>query len=197
MKRLPILLFVVLMCLVVVAPVYAAGPGMPGSLPEGTLLPMYAFEDENIVVGVGDTCYGSSAWAGFTQGIVKNAPDFMAIGYTVVDPSGDVVLDVDLEDSASCWTGKLWDPASCDLMGALSPFNEHLGAKPYMMAWFTPTFVASEPGVYSVHTTLVQTRPAPDLMLIAWEEDGEMVVLNHHLVCMPVEMEIDWTFSAE
>ena len=197
MKRLPILLCVVLICLVVVAPVYAAAPGAAASLPEGTLLPMYAFEDENIVVGVGDACYGSSAWVGFTYGIVKNAPSFMSIGYTVVDPSGDVVLDVGLEDSGSCWTGELWDPATCDLVGALPPFNESLGAKPYMMSWFTPTFVAGEAGTYSVHTTLVQTRPAPDLMLIAWEEDGEMVVLNHHLVLKPIVMEIDWTFTAE
>ena len=188
-----VLVCVVLVC--VAAPAFAAAPGVIGEMPEGTLLPLMA---DGMTVAVGDTCYGGGAWAGFTQGIVKNAPNFTFFGYTVRDPYGHIVLDVPVAESSAYWTRELWDPASCDLIGVLAPFNEKLGAKPYMMAWFTPSFEVDVPGTYSVHATLLQTRPAPDLMLVQYEdENGEIVTLKKPMVWMPVLMEVDWEFTAE
>jgi hypothetical protein len=54
------------------------------------------------------------------------------------------------------------------------------------------------PGTYSVHVTLLQTRPAPDLMLVQYvDETGEIVTLKKPMVWMPVFMEVDWEFTAE
>jgi hypothetical protein len=199
MKRLWfVVVCVALVCLA--SPAYAAAPGVIGQLPEGTLLPMATFPGEEITVQVGETCYGAAAWAGFTQGIVKNAPNFTFFSYKVEGPIGspllDTLVDVSLEESPGCWTRELWDPSSCELIGELLPFNQHLGVKPYMMAWFTPTFVPTLAGTYQVHATLLQTRPAPDLMLVQYEdENGELVTLKRPIVWMPAFIEVDWEFT--
>jgi hypothetical protein len=195
MKR----LWLVLVCVAIIcvaSPAYAAAPGMDGQMPEGTLLPMAPLSDEPFIVHKGETCYGAAAWAGFTQGIVKNAPNFTFFGYEVRDPNGETVLDVPVADSSKYWTRELWDSKSCELIGELVPFNPNLGVKPYMMAWFTPTFVPTLTGPYTVHATLLQTRPAPDLMLVQYEdENGELVTLKRPIVWMPDFIEIDWEFT--
>ena len=195
MKR----LWLVLVCVALVcaaSPAYAAALGMDGQMPEGTLLVEPMLPGEQLTVDVGEKCYGGAAWAGFTQGIVKNAPNFTFFGYEVRDPNGDIVLDVPVADSSKYWTRELWDPASCPIIGELIPFNQNLGVKPYMMAWFTPTFVPEVVGAYTVHFTMVQTRPAPDLMLVQYEdENGELVTLKRPIVWMPAFIEVDWEFT--
>lgn len=197
MKR----LWLVLVCMALVcvaSPAYAAAPGTIGQLPEGTLLPWGPVSEDPIVVEAGTTCYGAAAWAGFTQGIVKNAPNFTFFSYEVWDPNDVKICDVQIDDSAACWTHELWDPASCELIGELVPFNQRLGVKPYTMGWFTPTFVAGVEGAYRVHTTMLQTRPATDLMLVQYEdESGELVTLKKPVVWMPGFAELDWEFYAE
>jgi len=152
-------------------------------------LPWGPISDEAVVVQTGEPCYGAAAWAGFTQGIVKNAPNYLFFTYEVWDPNGVKICDVQLEDSDTCWTHELWDPSSCELIGELTPFNPRLGAKPYMMGWFTPTFVPPVAGTYQVHSTMLQTRPATDLMLV----EG----MKRPIVWMPGFMELDWEFVAE
>lgn len=180
------------------SPAVALAGGITGTLPTGHMLPMAPFPGGPSIEGVhvNDLCYGAAAWAGFTRGVVQNAPNFLYGTYEVTGPDGSTLLKVTKADSRVCWTGVLWNPTTCDFIGELVPFNSHIGAEQYMMGWFTPKFVPPVAGTYTVHATIVQTRPAVDLMQLVDPETG-MVLKRQKAIVWPAGVTDfgEWTFE--
>lgn len=201
MKRIALVLAIALAC-AIVFPTVAMAITMPEGevdLPAGVMLPWAAFPEEAWEVSAGDTCYCVASWVGFTRGVVQNAPSYVRFDTKITDPNGEVVLDTFSNEADAAWVGELWNPADCENLGALTPFNAHLGAPQYFTPWFTKSFEAKAAGTYTVHSRVVQRRPATDLCIVYVEdpETHEMVALKKNVVYPAGEAEYDWTFEAK
>ena len=196
MKRLGFVLIVLVVCLAL-SPTVALAGGITGTLLTGHMLPMTPFPGGPSIEGVhvNDWCYGAAAWAGFTRGVAQNAPNFLYCTYKVTGPDG-FEFEVTKAGSKARWTGVLWDPRTCAFIGELVPFNSHIGAEQYMMGWFTPAFQPPVAGTYTVHATIVQTRPAVDLMQLVDPETG-MVLKGQKAIAWPAGVTDfgEWTFE--
>ena len=159
MKRFGLVLAVVLACAVLFPTMAMAINMREGEvdLPAGVMLPWAAYPEENWEVSVGDTCYSAASWYGFTKGIVQNAPNYTRFDVKITDPDGKEIVNTFENASDAAWVGELWDPADCEYLGALTPFNKNLGAPQYFTAWFTKSFTAIA-GTYTVHSKMVQYR---------------------------------------
>ena len=173
-------------------------PVADGVMPAGVQLP-WVPHVPYVEVAKGSSCYSAAGWFGFTKGIVQNAPNFMRFDEKITDPDGIVILDTAANAGDAGWKMQLWDPDCCPDIGTQPGFNAHLGAPQYFTPWFTKTFTVEKPGVYTVKSTVCQTRPATDLIQVSYEdpETGELVTLKKNVVYPAGSAEYDWTFTVK
>jgi len=107
-----------------------------------------------------------AGWVAGNRGLAMKGPQFTQFFFTIKDSdSGEVVLTSPASESGEYWLAGV-SSATPEMVGFdLTPFNSHIGAKPFTKEWAYTIVGGLDAGSYTMESGCVQTRSAIDLLL--------------------------------